>query len=160
MKRLRWAMAFMAACAGSPKQNSTWRSSLQVGVDTSWKYAERATADFDGDGQPETAVLIANVSLDARGHPLWEDGHRWRLYFEEADGARTYAYDAFVPNGRVDAMIPAREQAGDNAVVTLLIRSSASIALLEAGYAGPNRMRVRTIYGRAIDNHLSGTPGI
>jgi hypothetical protein len=160
---MRTACAFVlvaAACSRAPSTDASWQPSLQVGSDTSWKYAERASADFDGDGARETAVLIADVSLDARGHPLWEDGHHWRFYFEEPDGVRTYAYDAFVPNGRVDATIPAPQQAGDRPVVTLLVRAGALIALFEVSYGGPNRMRVRSVYDRPIDKHLSGTPRI
>src|SRR5687768_12169535 len=71
--------------------------------DPGWNYQQRATADFDGDGTAETAVLISDVLLDPAGRPLWEDGHRWQVYIEEQDGARTYLYAKFLPNGALTA---------------------------------------------------------
>src|SRR5688572_2728651 len=62
-----------------------------------WVYTQRAQADFDADGQVETAVLISDVTLDKGGAPLWEDGHRWQLYIEEPGGERTYLFRQFLP---------------------------------------------------------------
>src|SRR5215208_4466311 len=42
--------------------------------DSGWAYVQRVSADFDGDGADETAVLLCDVTLDAHGAPLWEDG--------------------------------------------------------------------------------------
>src|SRR5438046_90801 len=50
--------------------------------DSGWQYARRASVDLDGDGKPESVVMIADVTLDKRGRPLWEDGHRWQVYVE------------------------------------------------------------------------------
>lgn len=71
--------------------------------DPGWMYQQRATADFDGDGAREDAVLISDVTLDANGLPLWEDGHRWQVYVEEPGGMRTYLYARFLPNGHLTA---------------------------------------------------------
>src|SRR5688572_12486352 len=39
--------------------------------DPGWMYAQRVSADFDGDDKEETAVLLSDVTLDAGGAPLW-----------------------------------------------------------------------------------------
>jgi hypothetical protein len=130
-----------------------WKNSLPAGADAGWKHAERAAADFDNDGQLEMAVLTSDASIDGRNRPIWEDGHRWRFYFEEVDGSRTYAFERFVPNGRIDAMIP--EALGDRRVVTLVVRSPSQFATYEIEYGGPDRTRTRTIYERTIEKPLS-----
>ncbi len=42
-----------------------------------WEYQQEAHADFNGDGEVERAVLIANVSLADDGYPMWDDGQAW-----------------------------------------------------------------------------------
>ena len=74
-----------------------------------WMYEQKVSVDFDADGQMETAVLISDVTLDAAGRPLWEDGHRWQVYVEEPTGERTYVYRQFLPNGSLAADVVRRE---------------------------------------------------
>lgn len=50
-----------AIAAGAPGENG-------------WEHELRATVDLDGDGQPETASLLARAGVDARGRPMWDDG--------------------------------------------------------------------------------------
>ena len=109
-----------------------------VAGDTGWGYVQRASADFDGDGQNETAVLIANVELDRRGVPLWEDGHRWQLYFEEADSSRTYAYARFLPNGKLEASVTVPDE---EKMPTVVLRELTPhlLGVYEVRYSGPQR---------------------
>ena len=120
--------------------------------DSGWKYAQRATADFDGDGDDETAVLISDVALDARGRPLWEDGHRWQLYVQEHDGKTTRLYARFLPRGRVtaDVGVPA---AGTKLFIVLTEQSPERLGVYEYEYRGPNNADVR----RRVERELDGT---
>ena len=131
---------------------------LQGGSDSAWKYSERATADFNNDGKPETAVITSDVTLDRRGEPLWEDGHRWRLYFEEGDGRRTYAYDRFVPNGRVDAVVGEPRIPGERRTVSLIERTPSQIAVTEVSYDGPDRVQAWGAHVRSIQTHFTRPP--
>jgi hypothetical protein len=109
-----------------------------VAGDAQWKYVQRAKADFDGDGNDETAVLIADVTLDARGRPLWEDGHRWQLYFEEADSTRTYIYARFLPFGKLEASVTVPDEEKMPTVVLREITPH-SLAVYEVRYSGPRQ---------------------
>ena len=60
---------------------------------------------MDADGADETVYVISDVTLDAGGAPLWEDGHRWQVYVREGDGAITRLYARFLPNGKLTAEI-------------------------------------------------------
>ena len=109
-----------------------------VAGDPRWQYVQRAKADFDGDGREETAVLIADVTLDTRGVPLWEDGHRWQLYFEEADSTRTYIYARFLPNGKVEASVTVPDE---EKMPTVILRELTphTLGLYEVRYSGPGQ---------------------
>jgi hypothetical protein len=109
-----------------------------VAGERGWRYQQRASADLDGDGAAETAVLIADVEIDARGRPLWEHGHRWQVYVEEPDGARTYAYARFLPNGTLDAYL-ARPDSGQRPTILLVERTPESLAVYEVRYEGAGR---------------------
>lgn len=118
--------------------------------DPQWQYVQRAKADFDGDGRDETAVLIADVTLDARGVPLWDDGHRWQLYFEEADSTRTYIYARFLPNGKLEASVTVPDEERMPTVVLREITPHA-IGVYEVRYSGPGQTwSVRHLY-RELD---------
>ncbi len=73
--------------------------------DPGWMYQQSVVADMDSDGDDETVYLISDVTLDAGGAPLWEDGHRWQVYVREADGMITRLYARFLPNGKLTADI-------------------------------------------------------
>jgi hypothetical protein len=109
-----------------------------IAGDVQWKYVQRAKADFDGDGRDETAVLIADVALDARGRPLWEDGHRWQLYFEEADSTRTYIYARFLPFGRLEASVTVPDE---EKMPTVVLRELTphTLGVYEVRYSGPRQ---------------------
>jgi hypothetical protein len=124
-----------------------------------WHYQQRATADLDGDGAAETAVLIADVELDARGRPLWEHGHRWQVYVEEPDGARTYAYARFLPNGTLDAYLT-QPDSGQSRTILLVERTPESLAVYEVRYEGVGRAAAIRRLGRALDpaRGFAGSP--
>ena len=115
-----------------------------------WAYAQRVSADFDGDGADETAVLICDVTLDASGRPLWEDGHRWQLYVEESDGKTTRLYARFVPRGRVTADVGV-PSAGKELYIVLVEQSPERMGVYEYEYRGPLRADVRKRLERDLD---------
>ena len=118
--------------------------------DPGWMYAQRVTADFDGDDKDETAVLISDVTLDNGGAPLWEDGHRWQLYVEESDGKVTRLYAKFIPRGRVtaDVGIPS---AGKELYIVVVEHSPDRIGVYEYEYRGPQTADVRKRLERDLD---------
>lgn len=135
-----------------------------VAGDSGWRYAQRVTADLDGDGSDETAVLISDVALDARGMPIWEHGHRWQLYVQESGDARdggevTRLYARFVPSGKVTAELglPA---SGSRVFIVLLEQSPDRMGVSEYEYHGPGRADVRKRVDRALDpvNQFRGSP--
>jgi len=69
-----------------------------------WRHHKTIDADLNGDSANERIVLASDVTVDASGRPLWEDGHRWAV-FAEAEGQHTLLYAAFVPNGHVEAAV-------------------------------------------------------
>lgn len=127
--------------------------------DPGWLYAQRVSADFDGDGDDETAVLICDVGLDAGGAPMWEDGHRWQVYVEEKDGTITRLYARFIPNGKVtaDVGIPS---AGKELYIVVLEQSPDRIGVYEFEYRGPQKADVRKRLERELDvtKFFSGSP--
>ena len=143
----------VAISAGSPDATVDLldpRVASAVAGEPHWRYAQRARADFDGDGREETAVLIADVELNARGEPLWEDGHRWQLYFEEADSTRTYVYARFLPNGKLEASLTVPDEEKMPTVVLREITPH-TLGIYEIRYSGPQRSRsVRQLY-RELD---------
>lgn len=118
-----------------------------------WTYTQKASADFDADGQMETAVLISDVSVDARGVPLWEDGHRWQVYVQEPTGERTYVYRQFLPNGKLTADVVRRESG--TRTVMLEARTPDAIRVYEVRYSGPQRIVLMNSIERPIER--SGT---
>ena len=104
-------VGLLAACSPSPPPPAFQPDSLPV--DTlrirladvvAWPHRRAIDVDLDGDAAAERLVLSADVTLDDRGLPLWEDGHRWALFVEDGE-ARTLLYGAFVPNGHVEAAV-------------------------------------------------------
>lgn len=100
-----------------------------------WQYQQRVTADLDVDGTPEVAVLISDVSVDAKGQPMWEHGHRWQVYVEEPDGTRTYLYARFLPNGKLTAELT-QPQSTNAPTLTLVEQTPTNIAVYEIAYNG------------------------
>ena len=63
-----------------------------------------ARADLDGDGTPEELEIRADVELDGRGRPLWEDGHRWVVVVRDGPDEHRLV-DEFVPQGTLSAWV-------------------------------------------------------
>jgi hypothetical protein len=114
-----------------------------------WMYQQKAEVDFDADGQLETAVLISDVTLDANGKPLWEDGHRWQVYVDEPTGERTYVFRQFLPNGSLTADVVRRESG--TRTLMLEARTPQSIALYEVKYSGPQRIVLMNVIERPVE---------
>lgn len=115
-----------------------------------WWVVQRAEVDFDGDGEPETAVLRAQVEV-YRGQPLWEDGHHWHLYVREEDGATTDLYARFVPFGRVDAMLVSPADRSGPPAILLMERTPQQVVLYEIRYHGPGRAEAVELVRRPLD---------
>ena len=148
-----------AAREGMPQRNATPDSiapMLDARVpaakagEPGWMYAQRVSADFDGDGTDETAVLISDVTLDASGAPLWEDGHRWQLYVEEESGEITRLYARFVPNGKVTADVGV-PPAGKELYIVVVERAADRMGVYEYEYRGPLKADVRKRLERDLD---------
>lgn len=127
--------------------------------DSGWMYSQQVTADIDGDDRDETVVLISDVTLDAGGTPLWEDGHRWQVYVREQDGATTRLYGRFLPNGKLTAelVVP---PAGRTLGIVLIEQSPVHIGVYEFRYRGPNQVEVFRRLDRDIEpsRRFSGAP--
>lgn len=104
-----------------------------------WEYHLRASADLDGDGQPERASLIARAAVNQRG-PLWDDGQPWQLYIQEADGTRTDVYRRFVQMGTVEAHVSTPAPGGTGLNILLVENTPHSIRVFEVTYAGPGKV--------------------
>ena len=116
---------------------------------TGWAYSQRAAVDFDADGQLETAVLTSDVTLDARGNPLWEDGHRWQVYVDEPTGERTYVFRQFLPNGSLTADVVRRESG--TRTLLLVARTPQHVSVYEVKYSGPQRIVLMNSIERPIE---------
>lgn len=114
-----------------------------------WVYSQKASADFDADGQAETAILVSDVPVDARGAPLWEDGHRWQLYVEESGGERTWLFRQFLPNGTVTADVVRRESGTRSILIEA--RTPDRISVHEVKYSGPRRIGLLNSIERPIE---------
>lgn len=127
--------------------------------DTAWPYSRQVVVDLDDDGDDETVVLISDVRLDAGGAPLWEDGHRWQVYVQEPDGARTRLYARFLPNGKLTAEIVVLAGNGRPGIV-LLEQSPFHIGAYEFRYRGPGQVEVHRRLDRDVDpaRRFSGAP--
>lgn len=117
--------------------------------DPGWDYHRLATADLDGDGQPERASLIARVDSGEDGF-LWDDGQPWQLHIEEADGTRTYAYRRFVALGMVEAHVATPAAGGSGFVILLVENTPGNIRIFEVAYAGPGKVTVVQQFTRDI----------
>ena len=126
--------------------------------DPRWEFQQSASADLNGDGTAERVVLLANVEL-VRGRPAWDDGQRWQLYVEAADGTRTRLYARFVQLGHVEAFLGPASADGVRPVV-IIERTPQRLAVYETRYRGPNAVAARELAAPEIDPAiaLTGTP--
>jgi hypothetical protein len=119
-----------------------------------WTHRHSIEADLDGDGAPETVILLSDVETLPDGRPIWEDGHRWALLVMDGS-VTTLAYAAFVPNGFVEAAIGSRGSDGRREVV-LLERTPAQLRTLTVVYDGPGKIRAASAAHYQIESWLPG----
>lgn len=118
--------------------------------DPQWQFQRTATADFDGDGVEERAVLIARIEL-VDGQPAWDDGQPWQMYIEEPDGTRTYVYARFLQLGSLEALLTGTIEAQVPGI-TLLERTPFSFAVYDVRYRGPQQVEVIELLLRELDS--------
>jgi hypothetical protein len=128
-------------------------------VAAAFAYRREASADLDGDGTPERIVIAADVTLSEKRLPLWEDGHRWAVYAESAEGKRTLLYAAFVPNGFAEAAILAAGSDGKRRVL-VQERTPSQVRALEIEYEGPGVAKSRSAAHYQIEQWLPGTAAL
>jgi hypothetical protein len=134
-----------------------------------WNHAQSASADLDGDGTVEQAVIIANADI-YHGRVLWNDGQVWQVYIEEPDGTRTYVYKQFLQLGSVlarrarpEAPRPgaaAKQAQPQPPTILLLEQLPQRFSAYEVRYAGPGKASVVEVMRRDYDlrSLFQGTP--
>jgi hypothetical protein len=127
--------------------------------DSGWMYQQSVSADMDGDGTDETVALISDVTLDAGGAPIWEDGHRWQVYVREADGAVTRLYARFLPFGTLTAEVTT-PPSGTTLGLVLVEQTPHHLGVYEYRYRGPGRSDVYRRLDRDLDpvKKFTGSP--
>lgn len=120
-----------------------------------WNYRRELVVDLDGDRQDERLVVAADAEVGARGHVLWEDGHRWAVFVDALRG-RTLLYGAFVPNGFVEvaALIPGSD---GRRKVLVQERTPSQLRALEVEYQGPGSARLSSAAYYQIGEWLPGS---
>jgi hypothetical protein len=120
--------------------------------DSGWKYQQRVTVDLNDDGATEDVVLISDVTLDTRGRPVWEDGHRWQVYVEDHAGGRTRLYARFLPNGKLSASVA--RAANGSPTILLLEQTPHRTGLYEIEYRGSGQAIIAASLVRQTDVDL------
>lgn len=114
-----------------------------------WDYARVASADLDGDGVIERAVVIARVSVKD-GEPVWDDWNVWQVYVEEPTGERTYIYSGPVQLGLLEPYLTVPNEYGRRAI-TIVEHAPHSVTLYDVVYDGPNNARLFAAAERIVD---------
>ena len=135
-----------SARAGSPE------------VVAAWAHRQAIDVDLDADGAPERVILTADVELDGRGRPLWEDGHRWAVLVED-DGRRTLVYSAFVPNGTAEAALVATGSTPPARRVLVVERTPQQVRTLVVAYDGPGRASLVSASEHLVEQWLPSLHG-
>jgi hypothetical protein len=115
-----------------------------------WSYRRAAVADLDADAVPERLVVASDVFVTDDGEPLWDELHRWAVYVEEDDGARTLVYSAFAPPGGVSVAVAAPAETGRRGIV-VIEQGPRRGRLLLAEYGGVGRVRLVDAAGEELD---------
>ena len=106
---------------------------LTAGQALAWPYQQKLEADLDGDGAPESVILMADAEV-MRGQPLWEDGHRWAIVVRDGS-EETLAYAAFVPRGFVEAAVGQRQSDRTREII-VVERSPDHLTAITIAYRG------------------------
>lgn len=104
-----------------------------------WDYQRALQADLNGDGSEEQVVLAADVVVNERNLPLWEDGHRWALVVRER-GSDTLVFSSFVPNGFVEAAVSIASSEGPRELF-IQERTPGQVRSLVVSYQEPGSAR-------------------
>lgn len=104
-----------------------------------WDYQRALQADLNGDGSEEQVVLAADVVVNDRNVPLWEDGHRWAVVVRERE-SDTLVFSSFVPNGFVEAAISTASSEGDRELF-IQERTPSQVRSLVVSYQEPGSAR-------------------
>ena len=159
LQRLLFILSLTAMLTGCASRGDGWsasplldRTSVRpVAGERGWNYEQTWSADFDGDGDRERLVVLAQVERSG-DRILWEDGHTWAVYVEEPSGdvQRTYLFSRLVPMGRLEVHVTRPEE---NATPRILIleRAGGRLALWEVRYRGRENIEVRTLADRELD---------
>jgi hypothetical protein len=143
-----------ATSAGVPTASTSIASLIDAADDSvltrtaDWKYRQSNRVDLNGDGTLETVVLTCDVRMDARGRPLWEDGHRWAVYLEGTP-RNIYLYSRFLPNGRLSVSVA--KPIGAATTLVLLEQTPFRIALYEIAVDASSLPFIRARLERDLD---------
>ena len=136
----------------TPTRMTAIDSGSTTSADTAaaWSYRRMAVADLDGDAVPERLVVASDVFVTGDGEPLWDDVHRWAVYVEEDDGARTLVYSAFAPPGGVSVAVAAPAESGQRRIV-VVEQGPRRGRLLTAAYGGVGRAGLVEVVGEDLE---------
>jgi hypothetical protein len=129
-----------------------------VAGEPGWAHQQVVSADLNGDGNPERAVLTANVHM-FRGRLDWQDGQQWQVYVEESDGTRTYVYKQLLQFGTLRARL-SRPGPDQPPRIILLEQLPQRLSVYEIHYLGPGQAHAVELVRREFDlRHMfEGTP--
>lgn len=125
-------------------------STVSADTAAAWSYRRAAVADLDADAVPERLVVASDVFVTDDGEPLWDEQHRWAVYVEEDDGARTLVYSAFAPPGGVSVAVASPADSGRRRIV-VIEQGPRRGRLLLAEYGGVDRVRLVDAAGEVLD---------
>lgn len=142
----------VGAVATPPTLATAIDSGSTVSADTAaaWAYRRTAVADLDGDAVPERLVVASDVFVTDDGEPLWDDLHRWAVYVEEDDAARTLVYSAFAPPGGVSVAVGAPAESGRRRIV-VVEQGPRRGRLLSTAYVGVGRVDLVAAVGEELE---------
>lgn len=108
--------------------------------DEGWDYHRVLVEDLNGDGRDDTVHVIAKIE---RHHTnpsefLWDDGHIWQVYVEDADGQLTYVFSNWVQLGQLRVVSPDYFAYPDMKGIGIINEQGAGITLYHVRYIGPN----------------------
>jgi len=120
-----------------------------------WNYQRALQADLNGDGSEEQVVLAADVVVNERDRPLWEDGHRWAVVVRER-GSDTLVFSSFVPNGFVETAISQASSEGSRELF-IQERTPSQVRSITVSYQEPGSAQTVSGAYYQIDQWMPGS---